>query len=142
MDAEQRAVLRRHQHLEHAVGVAQDLAPGQLPVPGDAHLVGDGRVGQLGLGPPHEADLRDRVDPDGQELLHVADLLSKRVQGGDAPLLHGRRGQAGEPDHVAHRVDVRDLGPEAGTHPDAAPVVGLQTGPSQVEGVGGALPAR
>src|SRR5262249_46009066 len=40
VDAQQPAILRGHQQLEHPVGVADDLSPGQLAIAGDADFEG------------------------------------------------------------------------------------------------------
>src|SRR5690606_8187687 len=119
-----------------------DLAAGQLAVAGDAHLEGDLGFGEVVLGAAHEADLGDRVDADGLDLVHPGDGLAAGVVGGEAALLHGRGGEGRETDHVADGVDVRDLGAVVGVHLDAAAVVGGQAGGLQAEVVGHAVPAR
>ena len=73
------AVLRGDQQLEHAVRVADDLAAGEFAVAGDADLERDRSVGQLVLGLADDADLRDRVDADREEVVHRVDRLAERV---------------------------------------------------------------
>ena len=67
--------------------------------------------------------------------------IAERVARRQPALLHRGRGQAGEADHVAHRVDVRHRGAVVLVHGDAAALVGLEAGRAQVERVGRALPA-
>ncbi len=100
-------VCGRDEQLEHAVGVADDLAAGQLAVAGDAHLVRHGRRRELVLGLPAVADLGDRVDPDRLERDEAVRRLAARVVGGEPALLHRGRGERGEADDVADGVDVR-----------------------------------
>ncbi|MCO5546658.1 hypothetical protein L7F22_000092 [Adiantum nelumboides] len=140
--AEQRPVLGRDDELQHAVGVADDRAAGELPVAGQTDLVRDRRLGQLGLGLPAERDLGDRVDADRLQLAQLADRLAERVVGGEPALVHARRRQRREADHVADRRDVLDRGPVLLVDLDAPPVVGPDTGRVQAQLLGHALPAR
>lgn len=140
--SEQRAVLGRDQQLQHAVRVTDDLPAGQLAVAGDTDLERHPLLGELVLGPAHEADLGDGVDADRLEVVHPADGLPEGVVRRRPPLLHRGRGQRRETDDVADGVDVRHLGAVVLVDRDPAARVRGQPGPVQVQLVGEPLPAR
>src|SRR5207247_5375483 len=89
------------------VTVAEDLPAGELAVVRDADLVRHRGVRQLGLGAADVADLRDRVDPERQQLAAVATLDPERGAGREPSLLRGARREAREADHVAARAAVQ-----------------------------------
>ena len=80
--------------------------------------------------------------PIGCSSVQLVRRLAHGVQAGEPALLHARRGQRGEADHVADGVDVLDRGAEVLVDLDPAAVVRVQPGLVQVELVGGALAAR
>ena len=106
-----------------------DVAARELAVVRDARLVRDRRGGELVLGLADEADLRDGVDPEREQVVpERARLEAERVRRGDAPLLGGRGRQAGEADDVAGGLDVRHGRAVRRADLDPAPVVALETG--------------
>ena len=91
---------------------------------------GTAAVGQLLLGLPAVGDLRDRVDADRLQLLQLAGRLVERVVGGQPALVHARRGERREADHVADREDVRHRGAVLLVDGDPAAVVRATARPS------------
>ena len=78
--AQQRAGPRRDQQLQHAVGVAEDLAAGQLAVAGDADLVRASRPSVSSSSVrADEADLGDRVDADRLQVAMIASTGSPKA---------------------------------------------------------------
>src|ERR1039457_5154137 len=140
VDAEQLAGIEGDQQLQHAVGVTDDLAAGQLPVTRDADLERDAVLGQLLLGPPDEADFGNAVDADRVQLADLVQRLAAGVMRRDPALLHGGGRQRGKTDHVGDRVDVRDGGPEKLVHHDPAELIGGQAGRIEVKVVAHDLP--
>src|SRR5580704_19573255 len=141
VDAEQVPGVQRHQELQDPVGIADDLPAGQFPVARDADLEGHVVVGELLLGPSHEADHGDAVDADRKQVAGVVQRLIAGVMRRDPALFGGGGRQGRETDHVADRIDVRHRGPEALVYHDPAAFVGGQVGRVQVEIVAGPLPA-
>ena len=66
MDAEEFPGLGMKQQLEHADGVADDLAAGDLAVAGDADLIGNAVAREFFFVAADHRDLRNRVDAIGQ----------------------------------------------------------------------------
>src|SRR5262249_27382722 len=98
VDAEQPVVGQRNKELQHAVGVADDLAAGELPVAGDPHLERHVLLGELLLGLPDVADLGDAVDADRLQLLHRVHRLTAGVVRRLPALFRGGGGQGGKAD--------------------------------------------
>src|SRR5205823_2947510 len=85
--------------------------------------------------------LRDRVDPDREELRDRGHGDAERIGGGE-PTLFGRGGcKAREPDHVTNRVDVADRGPVVVVDGNPPARVGLEAGVLEREIAGRPLPA-
>src|SRR6202034_2440809 len=139
--AEQLQVVGGNQQLQHAVGVAGDLAAGQFAIPGHTDLVGHRLLGQIDLSRADIGDLRDRVDADRLQGSQAVYGLAERVAGRHAALVHRGRRQRGKADDVADGVDVVDLGLEQLVDEDPAAGIGLQPGVAKFEVFGLALPA-
>src|SRR5581483_2849685 len=138
---EEPAVVGRDQQLEQAVRVAEDLAPRKLAVARDPDLVRRACGGQSLLGGADEADFRNRVDPEWQELRRLPGRLPAGCARCQTPLLHGGGGKAREADHVADCPDVLDSRPEVRPDADAAPLVGSEPGRLEPQIVSCSLPA-
>jgi hypothetical protein len=124
------------------VVLAQDLTACELPVVGDAVLVGNGFVGELTLRPTDVADLRDREDPDREQLGHAVRVQPERVARGEPSLLGRRGGEAREADHVAGGVDVRKCGSVVVVDRNPPALVRFEPCPVEPEVVGRAPPSR
>ena len=133
MHAQQTKILGGYQQFEHAVGVAGDLTAGQLPISGDADLVGHRVLGQLDLGRTHVGHLRDGVDSDRLQRPHSGARLAEGVIGRQAALFHRGGCQRREPDDVTDGVDMIDLGLKSlVVDEDSAAIVGFEAGVGQV----------
>ena len=100
------------------------------------------RVGQLLLGLADDRDLGDRVDAVREEV-RAGSRMARRTRGSRQPaLLHRGRGERGEADHVAGRVDVGTAVWKHSLTVDLPPVVGRQPGGRQIEQVRVRLAAR
>src|ERR687891_295235 len=106
MYAEQLPGVPQEQHLEEAAVVAENLAAGDFAVACDASFIRNAAFRQLMLRGTNHGDFRDRIDPDGKVLRHVASGNAEGMTGGETPLLRGRRRQTGETDHVTRGKDV------------------------------------
>ena len=98
-------------------------------------------LGELALGAPDVADLRDRVDPERQERRRGVRLEAERVARGEPALLGRGRGQARKADQVADGVDVRHRGAEVLVDRNPPALVGIEADRLEVEAGGRALPA-
>src|SRR5579859_2527756 len=142
VDAEDLAGIAMEDELEPAGSVAANLSAGDLAVIGHAHFVGHILFGELLFRFADEADLRDGVDAVGIKAgvgdgVHVIEGAGD----GDAPLLHGDRGQRREADHVAHGEDGWDSGLEVFVDRDASAGVGLEAGILKLQVIDAALAA-
>ena len=68
--------------------------------------------------------------------------MAGRREHGHAPLVHAGRGEGGEADDVAGRVDAGGRGPVAPVHLDEAGLVGLDPRRLEAETAHVGLPAR
>ena len=96
--------------------------------PRNAALVVDALIADLLLGEADGGDLRHSIDAVGKEGGSGAHRRAEGVARRDAALLHGGRGEAGEADHIAHRIDVRHGGLE-GHRIDREPAAGVEREP-------------
>ncbi len=128
-DAKKFSVGARKNELEHACGVAGDVAPRVIFVKSAADNVIEflflaGFFGFSGGG-----DFRNGVNAHGKQRGDALFVLQvKGVADGDAALLHGSGSERGETDHVARGVDVRNHGAIVLVHGDVAAIVDRETG--------------
>src|SRR3989442_7540204 len=105
VDREEAPVLAVEEHLEESAAVAQDLAPRDFAISGDARLVWHPRGGQLVLRRAYHRDFTDRVDADREMARHRSRLDPECLARGEPPLLRGGGGQARIADHVSGSGD-------------------------------------
>src|SRR5580700_8828138 len=142
VDAEQLAGLAVKYQLQEPGNVAEDLAAGDLLVASLADFIGSGGFAQLLLVFPDHRDFRNRVDPVRKALGDALRLDPEGVAHRQPALFHRGRGECGEPDDVADRVNAGDLGAIVVVDHQPAAAIGGQAGFRQIELAGGAGPAH
>src|ERR1700736_3647945 len=141
VDAEQLAGLAVKYQLQEPGNVAEDLAAGDLLVASLADFVGGRGFAQLLLVPADHRDFRNRVDPVRETLGDALRLDPEGVAHRQPALFHRGRGECGEPDHVADRVNAGDLGSMGFVDHEPTPVACREASLRQIELAGGAGPA-
>src|SRR6266404_6925193 len=137
-DAKKFSVGARKNELEHACGVAGDVAPRVIFVKSAADNVIEflflaGFFGFSGGG-----DFRNGVNAHGKQRGDALFVLQvKGVADGDAALLHGSGSERGETDHVARGVDVRNHGAVVFIHGNITAIVDRETCFFESEAVNG-----
>ena len=128
VDAQHLARVTVKDQFEPTGRVAADLPARCLAVVGHAHFIRNILVGQLLLGLANKADLGDRVDAVGVEAgVRRCGFVVEGPMCGNPSLFHRDRGQGREANHVAHSVDVLNLGLIVLVDRDAAAIVGFKT---------------
>ena len=80
-------------------------------------------------------------DPDRLQTLQLVRRFVEGVGRRQSTLVHRRRGQRREADHVTHRIDMRNRGLTVIIDHESAALVGRETGQLQLESRGVALPS-
>src|SRR3569623_412058 len=105
--AEEFAALEVEDQLHQAAFDAHDVAARGLAETTDADLVVEALVAHLLLGHADGGDFRNGVEAIRKVFRRGGNGQAESVAGGGAALFHGGRGEAGEPDDVTGRIDVR-----------------------------------
>ena len=140
MHTQQFVILAVKNQLEHADGVADDLSARDLFVIGFANFVGDARLGQFFFVGADGGYLGNGIDAVGEKGGEAVMLDVEGVASRHASLFHGGGRQAGETNHIAYRVDIRDLGLIVLINLDAAAKIGRDIDVGQTQCRGRAFP--
>ena len=129
--------------IDHAVPVAEDLAPGVVAEEGAPHDDFHATRLCLSFTEPHAAHLGDRVNAVRQQARDM--LLVVETEGTTdrhSRLLHRGRCERGEPDDIPGRIDARRGGPELVIDHDVASLIGLDPDLLEVQMRGVPAPPR